>query len=95
MENNRILVTVHKLIFDVLSVINNDKMKDEPFEIGVKCKTEEIQLKLYKILVAIFLDHENMRVQIKEDDNVVAIIKEKETIEKYQEREIIDKYSYN
>ena len=77
MENLRILSTVHKLIYDVLSVINNEKMKDEPFEIGVKCKTEEIQLKIYKILTAVFLDHENMRVEMKEDDNVVSIIKNK------------------
>jgi hypothetical protein len=77
MENLRILSTVHKLIYDVLSVINNEKMKDEPFEIGVKCKTEEIQLKIYKILTAVFLDHENMRIEMKEDDNVVSIIKNK------------------
>jgi hypothetical protein len=80
MQNIKILSTVHKMIYDVLTMMTNDEHKDEPFEVGVKCRNQEIQLKIFKMLNCIFEEHEDLSIQMKEEDNVVCIIKNKTEI---------------
>jgi hypothetical protein len=77
MQQLKSLATIHKLIYDVLSMLSNDEYKNEPFEIGVKCRTEENQLNIYKKLTAIFIDHEDLTIEMKDEDNVVCVIKKK------------------
>jgi hypothetical protein len=77
MENQKVLATLNKIIYDVLTILSTDDKKDEPFEIGVRCKTEEVQNKLFKMLCAIFEDFKNLNV-VKDSDELKVYVERKE-----------------
>jgi hypothetical protein len=91
MQHLKQLATLHKLIYDVLSMLSNDEYKNEPFEIGVKCRSPDIQLNMYKKLTCVLEEHEDLKVEMKDEDNVVCVIKKKVEVVS----EVNDKFCYN
>jgi hypothetical protein len=75
MESTKLIATVHRLLHDVLSVFAKDKEGEDkqPFEVGVRCKSEDTQSDLYDILSLIFRKHIDVVVKKKFEDLVVAV----------------------
>ena len=86
----RVLATASKLLSDILLILNKEETnkeetnkeetnKDdirEPFEIGCRCKSPEIQDYLHDVLTALFKNHDMIRAIKKETDNIVCLIRE-------------------
>jgi len=68
-----ILATIHRLINDLLKIMNDSST--EPFEIGCRCKSPEIQESLYVIL-SMIASHVDLVVEKKEVDFIVCIKRE-------------------
>jgi len=79
-QNLKNLATVHKIIYDVITIMSDEKKNDEPFQIGVKTKTEEAQIRIYNILVHVFQEFENL-----------FVVKETEDLKVYVERSFVSK----
>jgi len=79
-ENLKVLTTTARILFDLTTVLN--KSEFEPFEVGCKCKTEDIRTHLYNVLTLIFKDMPEISVIIKNvnDDIIVCVIRNIETI---------------
>jgi hypothetical protein len=75
MDKLKLLGTLNKIIFDVLSVISKKENEELPFEIGCKCASVEIQEKLRDMLKAIFSEFSELEIITREEDNVVCIEK--------------------
>jgi len=75
MESTRLIATVHRLLHDVLSVFAKDKEGEDraPFEVGVRCKSEDTQSDLYDILSLVFRKHIDVVVEKKFEELVVAV----------------------
>lgn len=67
----KILSTTHRILNDVINVLNTEN--PQPFEVGCRCSTPEIQDKLFRVLDLIFLDHETINVGTMQEDNVVFV----------------------
>lgn len=74
-EHVRILATAHKMLYDIISVLNNPECDDKPFEIGCRCKTEEIQAQLFDTMSSALRHIDDVTVSIKTHDNIVHIEK--------------------
>jgi len=74
----RLLATTQKILYDVITLLSNKDNNNKPFEIGCKCKTPEIQLKLNVMLSGVFSDFENIVVKMKDEDekHIVCVSRE-------------------
>lgn len=77
MEKLKVLATLNKIIFDVLSVLSKDENKDAPFKIGCKCKTLEDRDNLFDKLCSVFIDLKFNIVKESTDNMVYIERKEK------------------
>jgi Ni,Fe-hydrogenase III component G len=75
-ETLRLLATLQKILYDVITILHNKDNSDKPFEIGCKCKNEEAQLKLYQMLLAVFVNIPNIYTKMKEteDDKYIVCV---------------------
>ena len=72
-DSVRILATTHKMIYDIISVLNNPECNGKPFEIGCRCKTVEIQAQLYDTISSALRHIDDIIVIRKEHDNIVHV----------------------
>jgi len=72
-DSVRILATTHKMLYDLISVINNPECDGKPFEIGCRCKTEEIQAQLYDIMKSALRHIDDITVSKKDNDYIVHV----------------------
>jgi len=73
MDKLKVLSTVQKILYDVITVLSNVENNGKPFEIGCRCNDIKTQVKLHRILNAIFNDYDDLNIDTKEEDNVVFI----------------------
>jgi hypothetical protein len=73
MDKLKVLSTVQKMLYDVITVLSNEENDGKPFEIGCRCKDVDTQVKLHRILKAIFNDYNELNIDTREEDNVIFI----------------------
>ena len=72
-DSVRILATAHKMLYDIISVVNNPECDGKPFEIGCRCKTEEIQAQLFDTLKSALRHMDDIVVMKKEENHIVHV----------------------
>lgn len=72
-DHVRILATTHKMLYDLISVLNNPECDGKPFEIGCRCKTEEIQTQLFDTMSSALRHIDDVTVTRKEKDYIVHV----------------------
>lgn len=75
-ETLKLLATLQKILYDVITILHNKDNSDKPFEIGCKCKNAVSQLKLNQMLSAVFDNIPNLFVKSKEteDDKYIVCV---------------------
>lgn len=68
----KVLNTINKMLFDINTVLQKDEK--EPFEIGVRLKTADEQNYLFFVFTNIFIDHDEIKVISKVDDDDKLIV---------------------
>lgn len=68
----KVLNTINKMLFDINTVLQKDEK--EPFEIGVRLKTTDEQNYLFFVFTNIFIDHDEIKVISKVDDDDKLIV---------------------
>ena len=76
MDTIRVLSTIHRILHDVITVLSNPDSSNEPFEVGCRCKSSEVQDHLFNVLTTIFKD--TLKVQKLAEDYTVCVKKVRE-----------------
>lgn len=66
-----IVATTHRILHDLLQVLS--KQDKEPFEVGCRCKSPEIQDNLYQILSMVVSGIADIVVEKKPEDYIVCV----------------------
>jgi hypothetical protein len=77
MQQVKVLNTINKILFDVNTILQ--KKDNEQFEIGVRLKTENEQDYIFHVFSQIFMNHDDIYVISKKDDDdklVVCILRD-------------------
>jgi hypothetical protein len=72
-DHVRILATAHKMLYDIISVLNNPECDGKGFEIGCRCKTEEIQAQLFDTMSSALRHIDDVTVTRMEKDHIVHV----------------------
>ena len=71
-QQPKILNTINKVLFDLNSVLI--KENKEPFQVGVRFKSQREQYYIYNVFNTIFNGHNDIKVICKEDENDFYIV---------------------
>jgi hypothetical protein len=76
-EQSKVINTINKMMFDINTILQKDDK--EPFEIGVRLKTNNEQDYLFHVFSQIFMNHDDIKVVSKKDDDdklIVCVVRE-------------------
>jgi hypothetical protein len=75
-DDLRILATSQRMLYDVMSILTKEDCKGEPFEIGCRCKSPEMQEQLFDVLNSIFRHTTEVSAVKKPEDYIVCVVRE-------------------